>query len=1139
MKRALLTLVVLMSSHARAQPQPTPVPVPAPIPTPPTPEEAELELTPTQGAPIDPTTCSRLDTTPGALIHIRPTAANVLATPIPWSEFDIEGDLIEPKETVRALLEPTLQQLRTSLSTSTLPQVAQVAARFGYQLVFHRTQDLPTGTKLILRLGPLPLIKRVQVNANEKLTAKFLEDEIRRRMSVRVGVYLPWEPVRRKCAMFEERRRIEEFLYDEGYFDAKVTASIELDQRQADIIVDVDLKEHYQIGTVTIACPAGYERRRGVCVDPASNVPYRLAIPDPDIVEMFSEARKCVIGKWFICWGGSDFSRERYQESVQKLKDKFHERGYPGVRVVPSDPRASLDRREGVKTVNPVLTIDQRRSVQVDFVGFDYDSSDHITREALSKQLTFNEAGSADEVEIAASARALTTFFQTHGYFDARVTYVREPKDIEARPGTSDTGLHQDNVTFYIEPGVQRRVASVEFVGNRAVETFVDREDKKKRKKIEDLVSTKPYGLSSDILGTQRAPTSEELINDQERIKEAYRREGYADARVYPSASPTAAGLGDAAMTASLLALDPKTDLFVRFTIEEGPPTLLSRVVLQAEGAGAGKIDDELCNDALEELARVLKHPKLAKRTDADKCGVTVADLKYRTDDISATRDQLRDFLFKTGRARAGVELTVNPIGPQRVEARYSIKSSGKLRMGKVIIRGNFKTREWVIRDELDLHTGQLVTSDKLAEGARKLRNMGLFEAVNIDLPELDCGRDRQCNSDVVNAVVRVEERYVDMAEVTVEVGFSYVNGFFGRSTWAQRNILGRGIAFTAQGTLGTRLQDIDSRLKFPHWLVRPLPDFTTELLGAFRKQETARFGELITQEVGVSFSRTFTRERTEEQDGRTWGLSIDYRFRNRIRNVDALRPIGSDMDESQVAIQTRTGSIGGTIYYDKRLNRSGQLWPLAPEKGYYLEGSIAFADRALGGQDRFLKFSATASKFWAIGEHAVIRVDARYDQGYPFDDVELLPEVERFFAGGDSTVRGYDDDRLLTELIQVGVPPLDNVSQIRVIPAGGNIRVLSTVDGQVRIWKFLAGALFFDAGLITNKWQTVRDKIEYTDDGIPYDIPDIRPSVGMGLRALTPFGIAALEYAVPLRPELGDNPRGRIHFYFAARAQF
>jgi CO/xanthine dehydrogenase FAD-binding subunit len=35
-------------------------------------------------------------------------------------------------------------------------------------------------------------------------------------MSIRVGSYLPWEPIRRGCAMLDEERRIKEFLYDEG-----------------------------------------------------------------------------------------------------------------------------------------------------------------------------------------------------------------------------------------------------------------------------------------------------------------------------------------------------------------------------------------------------------------------------------------------------------------------------------------------------------------------------------------------------------------------------------------------------------------------------------------------------------------------------------------------------------------------------------------------------------------------------------------------------------------------------------------------------------------------------------------------------------------------------------------------------------
>ncbi|HWU88518.1 MAG TPA: BamA/TamA family outer membrane protein, partial [Kofleriaceae bacterium] len=178
-------------------------------------------------------------------------------------------------------------------------------------------------------------------------------------------------------------------------------------------------------------------------------------------------------------------------------------------------------------------------------------------------------------------------------------------------------------------------------------------------------------------------------------------------------------------------------------------------------------------------------------------------------------------------------------------------------------------------------------------------------------------------------------------------------------------------------------------------------------------------------------------------------------------------------------------------------------------------------------GQDTFVKVSAAGSKFWSLGENVVLRADLRFDQGIPLGGAALLPEVERFFAGGDATVRGFEDERLATEVIQVGVPPLSNVEQIRILPAGGNIRALGSLDAQLRIYKFVATALFVDAGMIANQWTTVT-------------LGDVRPSAGIALvRLVTPFGVAAIERAVPLFPHLGDDPRGRWHFSFAARAQF
>jgi outer membrane protein insertion porin family len=286
----------------------------------------------------------------------------------------------------------------------------------------------------------------------------------------------------------------------------------------------------------------------------------------------------------------------------------------------------------------------------------------------------------------------------------------------------------------------------------------------------------------------------------------------------------------------------------------------------------------------------------------------------------------------------------------------------------------------------------------------------------------------------------------------------------------------------------------------------------------------------LTTEGFTAGISRQSIRQRTATQKPRSLSVGIHYDFRLRSRNIDALRPEGADMDSPQVAVSTRTGSVGITGVWEQRLDRGGQLSPLAAEDGFRLEGSVSLAAPELGGQDTFVKLSAAASKFVPIGKNLTIRGDARYDQGIPLRGAALLPDVERFFAGGDTTVRGYEDDRLATEIEEVGVPPVAGLSQIRVIPAGGNIRVLASLDAQLTLYKIfgvpLAGAAFSDAGLITNQWGSVT-------------LDDIRPSVGTGLRVLTPFGILAVEYAVPLRPHLGDDPRGRTHFYFAARAQF
>jgi outer membrane protein insertion porin family len=1062
---------------------------------------------PTPSTPVDDTVVSATKFDPSACgkTPATPTPTGVAPPPVTWNGFDVEGQLRDSATTVRALLEPTMNRHR-ALTEAAREDIARITLAFGYHLVGLGTRDTPTGVHAVVALAALPMVRKVGVNVKQPFTGIFsnplLDDEIRRRMRLRTGSYLPWTPTERKCELYEEERRIEEYLRDEGYIGGKATVREQVDGLGINLKVTVKLGDEYTTGRVRVADPGG------------------LTVDEADIKARFHHWGSCILGEkvTWLCWGTARFKRAQHQDDIQGVVKLFHDRGFPAVRVrTDYDPLTSFDRR--TKTVSFTVSIDPRRYLNVVFEGH---NPDEISDEDLRSQLTFNEAASSDDVEANESARAITAYLQSRGYFDARVTWSRERFD------------RFDRLIYRIDQGRSRSVLSIEFVGSSAIDKAV----------LADAVGTRAGSSTTLILGTNTSATSAQLAADVDRLVETYRRAGYRDARVRVSAATDPAALDSAALTAAFLTGDRGTGLHVRFTIDEGLPTMLTQIHIDL-GAGGDAITTPdqrtLCQQALADLSELYGAPELGTSVNPDRCVASAPDLKFRESEAVDIGNRLRDRLYGHGRPRARVTYEPQVIGPRRIAAHYKLGDVQPLKIGKVVIRGNFRTVDSIILGELQFKEGAPLTKDALAEGARRLRATGLFDAVNVAMPDLD-----NTSEGTVNAVVEVSERHDVFAQLDAEIGGSTYNGAFVRLTPGFKNLLGRGISLDLSGTLGFELGELvthrnlklrqlagEANLRFPEYLWRlyvPLVGFfafQTDITAFHRRQDTQRFGELTTDGATVALSHTWARARSGNVPAHALTLGIHYDFRLRERPVDVLRPVGADDDQSQVPISTRTGSVGITGEWEQRVDRGGSLSPLAPEAGFRLEGQVSIASPALFGQDTFIKASAAASKFWPIGANLILRADLRYDQGFPLGGAVLLPEVERFFAGGDSTVRGYNDDRLATEIVQVGVPPLGNVQQIRILPAGGNIRVIGSVDAQLRIWKLLATALFFDAGVITNQWSTVTEN-------------DIRPSVGAALlRIVTPFGAFAFERAIPLRPQLGDDPRGRWHISFAARAQF
>ena len=1024
--------------------------------------------------------------------------------PVTWSDFDVEGTLHEPAETVRALFTPVMTRY-TSLTEDARANISATAANFGYEVIGIDARESGKGTRLVLRLGAKPIVRKVKIDIKQSPFTTLLDDQVSRRMSVRVGTYLPFTAAERTCNLAEEERRIAEYLqFEEGFFDATVEHKEELRDDGLEITMQIKLGAEYKPGKVTVVNAQALS----------------LIINPREIVSQFNH--DCT-----LCWQGARFSRTRYQEDVQHVVELLQKRGYPAVRVhtdFETDPKSCFNR--ATHGVDLRVTVDPRRRLDLAFEGNDPDSA---PEDQIREHLTFNEALSTDDVEATNSATSIAAWLQGRGWFDAHVTWTRERFQNGRDPLASF-----DRITFQIEQGEQRPVRRIEITGNVA---FTDDQ-------LQALIGTSQEKLSTSLFGGNTNATSAQLAADVVQITQAYRRAGYRDVDVHVEATTDPSAYGSAALAAALSSADHGDGIYVHYAIDEGAPTLLTGVEVSLP-SGTPAIttgeDRRLCQLVLNELAELHGARPLATPR-GDRCEAQAPNLKFREDDAALTRDQLKDRLYNRGRPRAEVSYEVVQTAPHRVLAKYKLKNIQPLQIGKVVIRGNFHTRESIILGELRLKEGAPLTQDALAESSRRLRNTSLFDAVRISTPDLET-----TNAGEVNAVVEVVERYDFFMQVDAEAGYSSYNGAFLKLIPSFKNLFGLGISFDVAGTIGFDLAEylehgdaklrqlaVESTLRIPPWLSRRISpiEFQTELTAYHRLQDTPQFGPLTTDGVTLTLARTWERKRVGKLPARAITTGIHYDFRLRAREIDVLRPEGADDDATQVPVSTRTGSVGASFEWEQRVDRQGSLSPLAPDDGFHFEGSASIASNVLGGQDTFVKVSAAGTKYWPLGANFLLRGDLRYDQGIPLEGAVLLPEVERFFAGGDATVRGYDDERLATEIIQVGVPPFTNgnganLRQIRILPAGGNIRVMSSLDAQLRVYKILASAVFFDAGMIANQWGAVTGN-------------DIRPSVGIALvRILSPFGSIALERAIPLHPQLGDDPRGRWHISFAARAQF
>lgn len=440
--------------------------------------------------------------------------------------------------------------------------------------------------------------------------------------------------------------------------------------------------------------------------------------------------------------------------------------------------------------------------------------------------------------------------------------------------------------------------------------------------------------------------------------------------------------------------------------------------------------------------------------------------------------EQLRSRYESAGFAQALVssEVAWDESG-EKARVRIAVLEGTRTVVDRVIVRGNRRTRSRVLRRLIDLPEGTPISPARLLAVERDLYRLGLFSRVDVDLAPGPEGAETR------GVVVEVEEGRT--RRLSLGAGYDSDGGARGLLTLGEANLAG--LAGNLQLDLLASQKDSRFRLVFAEPRVFGWPWNGTATTYWERLERDAYDLRRWGTQVGLS------RER------RPWGLRLvyDYHIVELPRVDDFLEvPVGSR--------NARVSSLTPVVVLDQRDDA------LDPRRGWNALGQLQYAAPFLSADAHFLKLFLQGAFMLDLGRFGTLATGLRGGAIEPFGDAPPddsavagnVPIDERFFAGGRSTHRAFEQDLL-------GVP---DETVIAGNPVGGNGMLLVNLDWRFPIAGDFGGTLFVDGG---NVW---RDRHEI-------DTADLRWGAGVGVRYRSPVGPLRLEVGWNLDRAPGESP--------------
>lgn len=454
---------------------------------------------------------------------------------------------------------------------------------------------------------------------------------------------------------------------------------------------------------------------------------------------------------------------------------------------------------------------------------------------------------------------------------------------------------------------------------------------------------------------------------------------------------------------------------------------------------------------------------------------VTLGNERYYTRDV-LRKDTLAitDLYASKGYAFADISPdTKKDEVNKRVDVNYHINKGTLVYVNRITVKGNDRTRDKIIRREMTLDESDIYDATAIKKSTARLKRLNFFEDVSISPEPTD-------EDDTMNVIVEVKEK--STGTFSIGAGYSSVDSLMFMAEVSQNNFLGRGQHVALQANVGgtntrysfkfTEPHLNDSKLLFGFDIYswkHDYDDYTKSSTGG-----SLRFGYPIWWNW-----RSF------------WSVGRDN------SQLSDLNAITSEVIRTSQAIEL-------THFFTLGFAKDTRNRNFNPSTGYRHMMSVKKAGGFMGGDAEYTKFEASTSWYFPVWKDLVFHY--KLAGGVVQEDKEdALPVFERFYLGGLSTVRGFENG---------DISLIDNPSGDRY---GGTKMTYQNVEFLFPLFKDagLSGVVFFDAG---NVWGGLDQADDTGYDDFKWD--EVSMGAGFGFRWLSPMGPLRLEWGKNLDPE-------------------